>query len=241
VTESNHISHSSNGLKMNLLVNIFCRRAGIWLTQDVLRYSLSQDSVESVGLLSSGTSGGVVFEGKGEDVIYHLGGMYTEQYVFKFDIETTSSEVLASVLPTPLMDGAAAILSDDNRTAFIFNGRGGNILEFDMITETATVILGGEELPNFGTVNSTSAVRIREDLVWLFFAGMEGGLVNPVLEFNTTSKLVSIPENNSNKSFPGLYANPALVSDGRNGYIVGGFGRLEESDGSDFPTDGIVR
>jgi hypothetical protein len=45
----------------------------------------------------------------------------------------------------------------------------------------------------------------------------------------------------ANKSFPGLYAYPAFVSDGENGYIIGGFGSLPENDGSYFPTNGIVR
>jgi hypothetical protein len=67
--------------------------------------------------------------------------------------------------------------------------------------------------------------------VWIF-AENNPKPTNPILLFNTATKTVSIPTGNATSQFPTLYETPATVTDGRDGFIIGEFGRVAESDGS---------
>jgi hypothetical protein len=110
-----------------------------------------------------------------------------------------------------------------------------------MESDTARIIA---ELPFWygkNTVLSTAAIFDGKDSV-LLFAGEFQKPHHQILRFNTTSKLVSIPEQETSKvpTFCCFLAAGAIW-DGQEGYIVGGIGRTSESDGSYHPTNGILR
>jgi hypothetical protein len=157
-------------------------------------------------------------------------------FVHKFNRETNLTERLSAPLPGSVVNAGGVSV---NGTIFIFNGRESNVLEFNEKSETAEVI---GELPFMnGTswIHSVRAISTGQDGVWLF-AGNAPKATNPVLLFNTASKLVSIPTI-SPTLIPHLFEAPASVSDGSQGYLIGGIGRLDESDGSYHPNNGILR
>jgi hypothetical protein len=126
-----------------------------------------------------------------------------------------------------------------NGTIFIFNGRERTILEFDETSETVKIIADLPFLPGTSSVTSKAAIPKGNDSVWLF-NGDNPNATNPVLLFDTAKKVAYIPTANST-SPPSLWANPASVWSESHGYLVGGFGRLPESNGSYHPTNGILR
>jgi hypothetical protein len=142
---------------------------------------------------------------------------------------------LPTALPSPV--GAAGALSI-NGTIFIFNGWTRNILEFDQESETATIIGDLPFQTGTSTVSSTTAIPNGQDGVWLF-AGNDPKASNPVLIFNTVNKAVTIPTVNTT-SLPTLYYTPASVWSSRHGYLIGGLGSAQESDGSYHPSNGIL-
>jgi hypothetical protein len=113
---------------------------------------------------------------------------------------------------------------------FIFNGRQRNVLEFKQESETAKSIGKLSFQTGISTVYSTTAILKGQDSVWLF-AGNNHKATNPVLLFNTANEVAYIPTENS-ISLPTLVYCPASVWDGRQGYLIGGFGREKESDKS---------
>jgi hypothetical protein len=125
-----------------------------------------------------------------------------------------------------------------NGTIFIFNGGQRNILEFNQESETGKIIGDLPFQTETSPVNSTTAISNGQDGVWLF-AGNNPKATNPVLLFNTENKVVYIPTVNST-SLPTLYYVPASVRDGNHGYLIGGLGNAQESDGSYHPTNGII-
>jgi hypothetical protein len=125
-----------------------------------------------------------------------------------------------------------------NGTIIIFNGRERNILEFNQQSESASIIGDLPFVNGTSTVGSTTAIPNSQDGVWLFGATFPKA-TNPILLFNTANKVVYIPTVNPT-SLPTLFDLPVSVRDGNHGYIIGGFGRVQESDGSYHPTNGIL-
>jgi hypothetical protein len=99
-----------------------------------------------------------------------------------------------------------------------------NVLEFKQDSEILTII----DNPAFQTGTSivlcTTAIPKGQAGVWLF-AGNEQRATNSILFFKKTNKVVYIPSVNST-SLPSLYVTPVSVWDGRQGYLIGGFGRV---------------
>jgi hypothetical protein len=127
-----------------------------------------------------------------------------------------------------------------NGTICIFNGNNRNKLEFNEETESAKVI---GDLPflegNSAVYTTTDIANSDNNSVWLF-AGEFSRVTNPILLFNLTDKAVYIPSGDFT-SIPLLYEKPASVWDGQYGYLIGGFGRFPESDGSLHPRNGILK
>jgi hypothetical protein len=111
-------------------------------------------------------------------------------------------------------------------------------LEFDQGFETARIIGDLLFLNGTSTVWSSAAIPSGKDGVWLF-AGNLRLPANPILLFNTTTKVVQVPAVNAD-SLPTFYEVPASTSGGRYGYLIGGLGRVNESDGSPHPTNCII-
>jgi hypothetical protein len=156
--------------------------------------------------------------------------------VHKFNTETNFTVQLPTALPSPVSQAAGV---STNGTIFIFNGKERNVLEFNTDFEAAKII---GDLP-FGngtsTIHSTTAIPNGQDGVWIF-AGNETKTSNPVLLFNTENKSVYIPTFANSTLLPHLHWNPASVSDGHRGYIIGALGRVPEDYGSYHPTNGIL-
>jgi hypothetical protein len=218
-----------------------CSFTGSRSTTEVLRYTISIDRIAQVSSLSNATGGGVALSAKDGKSIYYIGGLHTDKAIHKFDPETNVTVRLPAVLPSSVFNGAVATAVSINGTAtatsFIYSGYYRSIMEFDMDTETAKII---GELPfREGAVYSTSAIHDGSDKVWVL-AGDFAKPSYPVLEFNMTSKVAAVPAIDTT-CIPTLSMKPASVWDGQFGYILGGMGRVEESDGNFHPTDGILR
>jgi hypothetical protein len=179
--------------------------------------------------------GGVALLSKDGKSIYYFGGDSSNTKVYKFSLETYRHVQLAS-LPQNFLYGAGVSM---NGTIFLFDGRNRNVLEFSEDFEAAKVI---GDLPfQSSTVHSTNAIPDGKDGVWIL-AGNDPKPINPILFFNTTSKVVSIPSGNTSTTLPTLYYKPSTVWDGfNNGYLIGGIGIVRESNGSVHASDGILR
>jgi hypothetical protein len=156
--------------------------------------------------------------------------------VQKFDTLTNLTVELPTRLPSGLQFAGGVSLSG---TIYLFDGQHRSILQFNEESEIA-IIIG--DLPfqlGTGTVLSTTVIPFRKDSVWIF-AGNNPKASNPILNFNMTSKSVSIPSLDTS-SLPTLYILPSGVSDGKFGYLIGGLGRAPESNGSYHPSNGILR
>jgi hypothetical protein len=182
-----------------------------------------------------GSMGGVALLSKDGKSIYYFGGDSSSTRAYKFSLETYRNVQLAS-LPQNFHYGAGVSM---NGTIFLFDGRKGNVLEFSEDTESAKVIA---DLPfQSSTVHATSAIYDGKDGVWIL-AGNDPKPINPILFFNTTSKVVSIPSGNTSTTLPTLYYKPSTVYDGlNNGYLIGGIGIVRETNGSVHASDGILR
>jgi hypothetical protein len=200
---------------------------------DILRYSISQDQIEKVSSLS--TDRGVAVLANDGRSIYYFGGNPNLTTVYKFDSETNLTLRLPTQLPTPVVFAAGVSI---NGTILIFNGYQRNILEFSETSETAVIIGDLPFQSDNSTVSSTTAIPNSNDGVWLF-AGNNPKPTNPVLLFNTANKVVYIPTENLT-SLPTLHYQAASVWEGRQGYLIGGLGRVPEIDGSYHPTNGIL-
>jgi hypothetical protein len=204
-------------------------------TADILRYSISLDTIDKVSSLSTATAGGLALQASDGKSIYYFGGLPDNSLVRKFNSETNVTVRLPTALPSPvIMAGGVCI----NGTIFIFNGRQRNVLEFNQESETAKIIGDLPFRTGTSTVYTTTAISNGQDGVWLF-AGYSPKATNPVLLFNTANKVVYIPTANST-SLPTLLEVPVSVWDGSHGYLIGGLGRVEESDGSYHPSNGIL-
>jgi hypothetical protein len=175
--------------------------------------------------------------------IYYFGGTSTRT-VHKFDSLTNSTVKLPTDLPSGVCFSGGVSMSG---TILLFNGSLRKIMEFSEETETASIIgdllfdnyTGTFPNCNIPLTYTTTAIPDGKDGVWLF-AGNWRNPTNPILIFNTTTKDVqSSPANTT--SLPTLYSVPASVSYGHYGYLIGGLGKVNESDGSAHPSNGILR
>jgi hypothetical protein len=155
--------------------------------------------------------------------------------VHNFNKETNVTVRLPTTLPSPIYASSGVSI---NGSHVIFSGQARTILEFSEESE-AVKIIGDLPFQDNLSVLSTAAIPNGQDSVWLF-AGNSPRSTNPILLFNVTTKNVDSQVANTT-SLPTLYQVPVSVSDGRNGYLIGGLGRLRENDGSYYPTNGILR
>jgi hypothetical protein len=206
-------------------------------TADVLRYSISVDKIEKVSSLSTPNYGGLALQSNDGKTIYYFGGSSSSSTsVHNFNRKTNVTVRLPTTLPSSVYASSGVSI---NGSHIIFSGQGRNVLEFSEESEAVKII---GDLPfQVGTPNvySTTAIPNGQDCVWLF-AGNSPRATHPILLFNVTTKDVESQVTNTT-SLPTLYKVPVSVSDGRNGYLIGGFGYVSESDGSYYPTNGILR
>jgi hypothetical protein len=209
----------------------------MYFTTDILRYSVSLDTLEKVSSLSGPTSGGLALQGKDGKTIYYFGGNSFTTTVHKFDSLTNVTVKLATRLPSPVL--FAGGVSMNNGTMFIFDGRSGKTMEFLEETETARIIGDLNFYSGSSNVLSTTAIPNGKDGVWLF-AGNGVKPTYPILRFNTSSPNFYFTPGNA---IPTLYYLPASVYDGKNnnGYLIGGLGRAVASDGSTHQSNGILK
>jgi Tol biopolymer transport system component len=201
--------------------------------RDILRYDIDSDRVEKVSSLDVGSNGGVAFGSPDGRSIYYLGGVDTDNSIYKFDTWSNTTQELTQSLPS---ESAFAAGIEYEGSGYIFDGRDDDmIIKFNLSTETATQ---NGELPE-GTYTSIAAIMdTNEKKVWLFRSSP--GSTYSLLEFDLQTN-----ELHSNPTFsplPYFYMKPATVWDGNYGYIIGGFGEYPGSDGSPPPpTNGILR
>jgi hypothetical protein len=140
-----------------------------------------------------------------------------------------------------LITTATAIDGSITTVAFIFNGPYRNILEFNLDSEKVKII---RYLPfEYGKLESTAILSggVSDEIVYIF-AGYSERPTNVLLQFNTTSKLTTIPMRKTTLGIPTLCLKPASVSgSGQNQFIIGALGRIPEIDGSRFSLNGILR
>jgi hypothetical protein len=201
---------------------------------DIYRYNITSDTIQKVSSLSFPTNGGLALNVMDSQFIYFFGGDNSKRTIQKFNPATKVTEKLGAVLPFDVNYAAGAVSS---QSAFIFNGRSENILEFDLESETVKIV--GDLSFRNGTVSSTASI-IDSSLngVWIF-PGSDDKLTDGVKMFNLETKLASNPHHHL--SIPPLFHSPATVSAGRYGYIIGGIGRISKSSGIQHPSQGILR
>jgi hypothetical protein len=190
--------------------------------------------LEKVSSFSSSTYAGLALPGKDGKTIYFFDGHSSS--VHKFDSITNVTERLSTALPSPLPYAGGVSM---NGTMLLFDGQRKNILEFSEETETARVIAELSFDDDTYSVTSVTALPDNKDGIWLF-AGSSSKPTYPILQFNTTTRAVQIP-NADTTSLPRLYYTPDSVRDGSHGYIIGGIGRAPEGDGSIHPGNGMMR
>jgi hypothetical protein len=209
------------------------RSVGSRAVSDILQYNISTDTIGKVSSLSVPTEGGLALKSMDSKYIYHFGGWDTRKAIHRFNLEMKATVRLTTLLPSEVFNAAGVTTS---QSAFIVNGREGNILEFDLGTETIKEI-GNLSFGN-GTVRSTAIIMdSSSNRVSLFSASLDR--LNRVKIFNPETRVSSDPH--QNVSVPSLYYKPATVSAGRYGYIIGGIGMVAESDGTKHPSNGILR
>jgi hypothetical protein len=189
-----------------------------------------------VSSLSQAGSGGLALPGKDGKTIYFFGGYPNSVAVHKFDSNTNATVRLSTALPSSLRYAGGVSM---NGTMLLFDGHEKHIFEFIEETETATVIAELSFYNGTSTVLSVTALPDNNGGIWLFAGNFEKPTY-PILQFNTTSRAVQIP-NADTTSLPTLHYAPESVRDGSHGYIIGGIGRAPEGDGSIHPGNGILR
>jgi hypothetical protein len=149
----------------------------------------------------------------------------------RFDPKTNAIYQLAP-LPASVFQGVAIRQWD---YIYVF-GRSstttpGPIIQFDPVSETSQVI---GELP--GKLGSVAAMHDRAHERAFLFAGSADQF--PLMHFELDSETLTTLVQNS---LPELQGKPAVVYDGKYGYIIGGYGIDREDDGTMFPSGGILR
>jgi hypothetical protein len=201
---------------------------------DILQYNITSDTIENISSLSVPSEGGLALKGKDSKYIYYFGGFDMKTSIHRFNSETKATVKLGTVLPSTVYYAAGLTTS---QSAFIIDGRTLKIMEFDLASGSVNII-GNLPFEN-GTVISTASITDNSsDRVWLFPVSWDK-LNNPVKIFNSKTRHTANPH--QNVSVPSLSVNPATVSTGRYGYIIGGIGRKSEPDGTKHPSHGILR
>jgi N-acetylneuraminic acid mutarotase len=210
------------------------------ITRDILRYSISDDQIVKVSSMMTDSGGGLAVQGSDKKYIYYFGGFSAYTLIQRFNTETSETSLLSAELPSRVV--YASGLSNKDGTIFIYNGYTSNIIQFDETSETAKVIADLPFQSDTQAVFSATAIPNGKEngSVWLF-AGNNPKPTNPILLFNMVTPTVSIPTGNATFQFPTLYETPATVTDGRDGYVIGGFGRAAERNGSYHPNNGILK
>jgi hypothetical protein len=194
-----------------------------------------------VSSLTTASAGGLAVQANDGKSIYYFGGTSTYTIIQKFETETNYTGQLRTILPSPVL--YAAGVSNNKGTLFIHDGKyTRNIIEFEEVSETVKIIGDLQFQSASSSVFSTAALlNGQEDGgVWVF-AGNDPRPTYPILLFNMVTQTVSIPTGSSTFQFPTLFEMPATVTDGQNGYLIGGLGRAVEKDGSLHPTNGILK
>jgi hypothetical protein len=205
-------------------------------TADILCYSISVDKIEKVSSFSTPNYGGLALQSNDGKSVYYFGGSSSSSTsVHNFNRETNVTVRLPTTLPSPVYLSSGVSI---NGSHFIFSGQERNVLEFREDSEAVKIIADLPFRDNL-TVFSTAAIPNGQGGVWLF-AGNSPRATNPILLFSVTTKDVDSQVANTT-SLPTLNQVPVSVSDSRNGYLIGGLGKLRESDGSYYPTNGILR
>jgi hypothetical protein len=202
-------------------------------SSDILQYNITSDTIKKVSSLSSGSKYGLALKGKESKYIYYFGGDRNRTLIHRFDTATKVTVKLNTVLPSEVHFAAGVTTK---HFAFIFNEFKHNILRFNLDSEKVQIV---EDLPFVnGSVGSTACIADSvSKRVWIL-PGSSSNTPNRAMIFNTISEIITP---HPNVSVPYLTTNPATVSTGRYGYIIGGIGSVFESDGSKHPSDGILR
>jgi hypothetical protein len=201
---------------------------------DILQYNITADTIEKVSELSFPMSGGLALNSKDSKYIYHFGGSNMKTAIHRFNRATKATIRLNTVLPSDVVEAAGVTTP---YSAFIFDGREGNIMEFDTTSEILRKI-GNLSFGNITVFSTASITDSASNRVWLFPASWNKP-TNRVKIFNLVTRLTSNPR--QNVSVPSLYKFPATESAGRYGYIIGELGSEAESDGTKHPSRGILR
>jgi hypothetical protein len=209
-------------------------------TSNILRYTISSDRIDKVSSLQTATYGGIAMQSKDNKSIYYIGGWFTQNFIQRFDIETNLTVQMEERLPTPGY-GADSVSLNDGRT-LIFDCRNLSILEFDMESETAKVVADIPFNDPTSYVSSCATIYDKEEnVVWIFLTDYKK-LKSPVLKFDTKNKVVMEPEEGLISGLPPLYYMPrAVLATGKSGYLIGGFGKVKENDGTYHPSNGILK
>jgi hypothetical protein len=108
-------------------------------TSNIVEYKISSDTITTVSSLSSATDGGLALKAKDSQNIYFFGGEKTSRAIHRFNPATKVTIKLRTVLPSDVLYAAGVVI---HQSAFIFNGRGGVVLEFDLNSETVKIVAG---------------------------------------------------------------------------------------------------
>jgi hypothetical protein len=166
--------------------------------------------------------GGLALKGKDGKSIYYIGGGLPENLIQNFDLRTRLTRSLNDTSVTSELYSAVGV--SVNGTAFIFNSVTGEILEFDMDSETVEKI--GNHSVSDWLVGPRAVVLDRSgNRVWLFPELLDSRLdaENSLSVFNMETKEVSKQNTTVSNYYVDLSEGSATVSVGRYGYIVGGF------------------
>ena len=105
----------------------------------IRKYSISTDTVETIGRLPKALTGGEASINAGDGSIYYFGGSSDNYDVYKFDI-LSSTVTTVETLPVSVHSGGKAVV-DDGTTVLLFGGDGnGKIVEYDLNSNEGRVV-----------------------------------------------------------------------------------------------------
>jgi hypothetical protein len=207
---------------------------------DIFQYNISSDTIRKVSSLLHPTYGGLALKGKDGKSIYYIGGWETTGLIQNFDIRTRLTRSLNDTSVTSELYIAVGV--SVNGTAFIFNSVTGEILEFDMDSETVKKI-GSHSVGDWLKGPPAVILDTSRNRVWLFpqLLGSERDVENYLSVFDTETKEVSKQNTTVSDYYVYLFQGSATVSVGRYGYIVGGFNLLITNTTRNDDEGGILR
>jgi hypothetical protein len=152
---------------------------------NIIQYNITSETIHKASSLSSPTAGGLAPKGKDSKYIYYFGGQSTEKIIHRFNPATEATVKLRTDLLSDVMWAAGVITPD---SAFIFNGRIGDIIKFDLTSETVEGI--GNLTFESDTVISTATITdSASNKVCLFPASFEK-YNNRVKVFKSETRLI---------------------------------------------------